>query len=168
MAKSLDQSTSNESKQICSSCGGDCCRTKPGIEAPERFQAGEELAESLAEHLASGYWVLDHHYGLPPTQDSPGIPAADLELFYPRPANRGELHMESNLPAEKAMECVFLDHSGCRLPFAERPLMCRALKPAADFNCSSDWTRREAALSWYPWQQEVARARRLAALLGNR
>jgi hypothetical protein len=53
-------------------------------------------------------------------------------------------------------DCVFLAGDRCLLPFAERPRMCRALEPDAGFECSSDWTRGDAAHAWFPWQGLVA------------
>jgi Fe-S-cluster containining protein len=152
----------NENLSICSKCGGECCRTKPGVEAPERFLVDGNLEETLYTALRSGLWVLDSHYGLPATNGKPAIPASELELFYPRPATRGEVE-EKGSRADNTADCVFLDPRGCRLLFEERPRMCRALEPSVGFDCSSEWTRLEAAIAWYPWQKSVTLVRRRIA-----
>ena len=147
----------NECPVLCSICGGECCRTKPGIDGPERFLAAEDPAEELFRFIASGFWVLDRHYGTPPDGDSaPGERAAERLIFYPRPATLVEREQESFTAIPGPGECTFLVEEGCRLPFTDRPRMCRALEPEVNFECRSSWTRRDAALAWLPCQEMVA------------
>jgi Fe-S-cluster containining protein len=144
----------NESPSLCALCGGDCCRLQPGVEAPERFLATPDPAGALQQSLASGLWVLDRHYGLPPGADgTPQIPAADLEILYPRPATVAESARGGIMATAGVGECIFLAPDGCRLAFSERPLMCRALVPGTDFSCSTGWSRLDAARAWLPWQE---------------
>jgi hypothetical protein len=151
----------NEAPVLCGICGGECCRTKPGIEGPERFLTAGDPAEALYQALASGRWVLAEHYGVPRAE---GIEAApgdmDRLLHYPRPATRREREPDLLLPEEEGNCCAFLGDSGCRLSFAGRPRMCRELEPDANFECTAAWTRRDAALAWLPWQQMVEEALR--------
>lgn len=154
----------NESVTTCSACGGDCCRTRPGIEGPERFLSAANPAEELARLLASGLWVLDTHYGVPydPEKGEKGDP--DRIILYPRPATRAEQGAGSIFAIPGAGECVLLGDEGCTLPFEERPRACQALEPAADFACTSSWTRFDAAREWLHHQDLVNDA---LALLGS-
>lgn len=154
----------NESVTICSACGGDCCRTRPGIESPARFLGAADPAGELARLLASGLWVLDTHYGVPydPEKGEKGDP--DRITLYPRPATRQEQAAGSLQVVPGAGECVLLGDGGCTLPFAERPRACQALEPAADFACTSSWTRFDAAREWQHNQDIVNEA---LALLGS-
>jgi|GEM_PF-1110103 len=155
---------SNEDAALCGACGGDCCRTRPGIEAPERFLAAANPAEELARLLASGLWVLDTHYGVPydPAKGETGAP--DRIILYPRPATRRE-HAAGSLQAVPgAGECVLLGDHGCTLPFTERPRACQALEPAADFACTSSWSRFDAAREWQHHQDVITAA---LGLLGS-
>jgi hypothetical protein len=146
----------NECPVLCSICGGECCQTKPGIDGPERFLAAEDPAEALFQLLTSGHWVLDRHYGSPPDGASaPGEGADERLIFYPRPATLVEREQGSPTAIPGPGECVFLAEQGCLLPFGDRPRMCRALEPEVNFECSSSWTRRDAALAWLPWQATV-------------
>ena len=36
---------------MCAACGGDCCFTRPGLEAPDRFLAAPDPASALAAAL---------------------------------------------------------------------------------------------------------------------
>jgi Fe-S-cluster containining protein len=151
-------STSNEDIQLCARCGGQCCLTKPGIEAPERFNASGDLAAALHDALASGNWVLEEHLGIPYQTES-ASPDPDRLIYYPRPATLAEQQQSAITPLPGSGVCVFLTDNGCQLAFAERPRLCRELVPDVCFECESPWGRREAALAWLPWQDHVTVAR---------
>jgi len=146
----------NESFSLCSECGGECCRTKPGIESPERFTRTGDLGEELYRALASGEWVLDRHMGLPVTPETAGLPdRMDRITLYPRPATIEERASGAILAGEGGGICTFLQANGCRLSFSERPRMCRALEPNGNFHCTTSWGRPDAALAWFPWQETI-------------
>lgn len=148
----------NEDYSLCSACGGECCRTRPGIEAPGRFLRSTNPAEELARLLASGQWVLDRHYGIPysPEKGETGDP--DRIILYPRPATRQEREAGEIQVLPGAGECVLLGKDGCTLPFEERPRACQALAPAEGFACTSSWTRFDAAREWLSHQDMVSEA----------
>lgn len=147
--------TSNEDIQLCARCGGQCCQTKPGIEAPERFVVNGDLSDVLLQALASSNWVLEEHIGIPYQAGGVSPDPARL-IYYPRPATLQEREQRrwSALPGSGS--CVFLTAEGCRLPFAERPRLCQELVPDVCFECESPWGRRDAALAWLPWQDQVS------------
>lgn len=146
--------TSNEDIQLCARCGGQCCLTRPGIEAPERFLSNGDLTAALLTALTSGNWVLEEHRGIP---YEPGLTAPDPErlIRYPRPATVHERQQPGFSPLPESGPCVFLMDTGCQLLFAERPRLCRELIPDVCFECESPWGRRQAALAWLPWQDQV-------------
>jgi len=148
--------TNNEHRSICARCGGQCCRTRPGIEAPDRFLAQTDPAAALTELLARREWVLETHYGVPYT---PGVTAPDPGriIHYPRPATVGE-QSRSDADLSAADDCIYLTPTGCSLAFEARPRMCRELIPDSCFECETPWGRREAALAWLPHQDIVQAA----------
>jgi Fe-S-cluster containining protein len=151
---------SNERPDLCGACGGACCRTRPGIESPGRFLAAPDPVAALASALASREWVLAEHVGVPWVD---GVPPPDEDRYrvlrYPRPATVAERAAGAVVPGGEAADCVFLAPGGCRLPFHERPRMCRSLEPSPDGECVAAWDRRAAALAWLPHQSLVAAAR---------
>jgi hypothetical protein len=154
----------NERPDLCARCGGSCCRTRPGVEAPERFLAAPDPAAALAEALASGDWVLARQVGAAWVD---GVPPPDEERWrvvrVPRPATRAERAAGAVAPGPDPSPCVFLGEAGCRLPFADRPRMCRDLEPWANGECVPAWDLPEAARAWAPRQALVEDAlRRLA------
>ncbi|MDY0384709.1 hypothetical protein [Trichlorobacter sp.] len=146
--------TSNEDMHLCARCGGQCCQTKPGIEAPERFVVNDSLVATLTQALATGNWVLEEHLGIP--YQAGGVsPDPHRLIYYPRPATQQERELGGWSAQPGSGSCVFLAAEGCRLPFAERPRLCQELVPDVCFECESPWGRREAALAWLPWQDQV-------------
>ncbi len=151
----------NERPSVCGPCGGECCRTRPGVEAPDRFLAAPDPPAALAEALASGDWVLLEHHGLPWVDGKPPAPEDALRVVrYPRPATLAERQSGRVFEGAEQSPCVFLADGGCRLPFADRPRMCQSLEPHAAGECQAAWDRRAAALAWAPWQDLVAEAER--------
>jgi Fe-S-cluster containining protein len=131
----------NERPAICAACG-DCCRTRPGAEEPGRFLAAPDPAATLARALSSGDWVLARLAG----------------IRYPRPATVMERATGSVHEGAEASPCVFLDEAGCRLPFADRPRMCRELEPWANGDCQAAWDLPQVVLAWAPCQGLVVDA----------
>ena len=56
--------------------------------------------------------------------------------------------------------CVFLAESGCRLPFSDRPRMCRELEPWANGDCHAGWDLPHATRAWATCQGIVDDAMR--------
>jgi Fe-S-cluster containining protein len=131
----------NERPGICAGCG-ECCRTRPGAEAPERFLAEADPAAALARAFRSGDWVLARHLG----------------VRYPRPATVDERVTGTVHAGAERSACVFLGTTGCTLPFAARPRMCRDLEPWANGDCQATWDLPQAAEAWIPWQGLVDEA----------
>lgn len=149
----------NERPTVCAACGGRCCRTRPGVEAPDRFAGAPDPVGALAAALGSGDWVLLEHLGVP-WRD--GVPPPDADRYrvirYPRPATLAERGRGRPDASGEPSDCVFLGAAGCRLAFAERPRMCQSLEPVSDGDCAAPWDRRAAALAWLPHQALVAGA----------
>jgi hypothetical protein len=149
----------NQRPTLCAPCGGECCRTRPGVEAPERFLAADHPVAALAAALGSGDWVLLEHLGVP-WRDGTPPPEAERRriILYPRPATLLERETGRVLTSGEPSPCVFLEPGGCRLAFAARPRMCRSLVPSATGDCQAEWDRRAAALAWLPHQGLVSEA----------
>jgi len=120
------------------------------VEAPARFLAESDPPASLSAALASREWVLAEHVGVPWVD---GVPPPDEDRYrllrYPRPATLAEREL-GRPGTEAADDCVFLAPGGCRLPFADRPRMCRSLEPSPDGDCVAAWDRRAAPLVFAP------------------
>lgn len=152
----MNKFKNNEHKTVCARCGGQCCRTRPGIESPERFMALPDPSAALATLLLQRKWGLETHYGVPYT---PGVTAPDPDriIKYPRPMTVGEQDPD-NKDHSHPDDCIYLTPTGCELSFEDRPRMCRELIPDSAFECETPWGRREAALAWLPYQDIIVAA----------
>lgn len=133
----------NERPRLCAACG-ECCRTRPGAEDPSRFLSAPDPAGALARALASGEWVLGSLAG----------------VRYARPATVVERATGIVHQGAETAACVFLAERGCRLPFADRPRMCRELEPWANGECQAGWDIPEATHAWASCQGIVHDAMR--------
>ena len=153
----------NERPDLCAPCGGACCNARPGVEAPERFLAASDPAAALAAAIASGDWVLARQVGMA-WEDGRPPPDADRwrVVRIPRPATVAESARGAATTGLEPSPCVFLAPGGCRLPFPDRPRMCRELEPWANGECVATWDLPDAARAWAPWQSLVDEAARRA------
>ena len=121
----------NERPGICAACG-ECCRTRPGAEDPARFLSAPDPAAALACALASGDRVL----------------ASLAGVRYVRPATVVERATGLVHRGAETAACVFLEETGCRLRFADRPRMCRELDPWGNGECLAGWDLPQAVHAW--------------------
>ncbi len=124
----------NENKEICTSCGGRCCKRMPGSFFPEDFPA-ETRRERILAGLRAGLYQLDWWEG-------------DRREYFLRPAITGDNRMFS---PTWGGQCALLTEKGCPLPFNSRPRSCRELVPGTQpGKCFTPWDndKFEAKQAW--------------------
>lgn len=137
--------------ELCSNCGGYCCKSLPGIVFPSDLP--EVTRESL-EHLlysnryAIDWWDGDARLGKQRTQ-----PLMSRVLFV-RPALKGK---EGRIfdPAWGGTDCTFLTSKGCQLESEKRPSGCKLLEPkklGCRYHGKMNDSKREGALTWLKYQ----------------
>lgn len=144
---------SNENKELCSRCGGKCCKNLPGTYSPQDLFGNEVITKESIKNLVmeSDYisidrWEADDEY--------------DKELYYLRPkivkssesislpemfkstfdiiANivnsdfQRKVHFAYPTPG---YVCYFLGEDGCKLSYDQRPMNCRDLIPDPENKC---------------------------------
>lgn len=135
-----------ENKELCSKCGGKCCKRMPGACFPEDFGLPWNQTK-LHEALASGQYAIDWWIGDPREEEN------ELdETRYVRPAIKGKAGKRYDQSCSG--ECVFLSKTGCMLEEDERPLNCQKLEPKKDGKCvlRDDADKQGAAIAWIPYQ----------------
>ena len=137
----------NERPDICGPCGGACCRNYPGPYHPNDLgSTREEVEAQVADLLSQGLAQVDWWEGVPP-----------WPFLRPTTLDR---RAGSNRSPTYGGACVLLTPSGCRLSFAERPLGCRSLEPAAGMICGE--TKYSKPEAWRAWQPHADMLWRLA------
>jgi len=133
---------------ICTKCGGTCCKQYPGTMSPEdvlKVGKSDDMAEAVAAVLATGDYAIDWWEGDP----RDGHNELDRGYFL-RPRVMDDRRVFS---PTWGGSCVFLTPDvGCRLPALARPTGCRQLEPQPDNNCiAHDGGKHICALSWLPY-----------------
>lgn len=136
----------NENKEICTDCGGRCCKNYPGATVPADF--GEDR-DSILAALSSGKYTLDYcDY------------VEGVRALLVRPAIVGNEGML--LDFNNSGRCTFLTDVGCSLGYSQRPTVCRDLEPVAEAGCQSNWSKGKASLAWesyWLWLEELIEQR---------
>lgn len=126
---------------LCTPCGGNCCKTYPGIVSPEDVGAPdlERMTQRLEVMLRSGRYTIDWWEG------------DDVEFV--RPAQVG--HEGKHRHGGGAGACSLLSESGCVLEHDDRPLGCRGLKPVpkAAGGCEPHESKEHQVHAWEPYQE---------------
>lgn len=143
--KSLAVINSFEAPDLCTPCGGRCCKHAPGLAMPNEFgDTKEEIKNEVRRILKSGQWSIDNWEGDP-------RPDGELYIvYYVRPKMIHETFILNN---SWYGACVF--HSpaiGCMI-FENRPSECRGLKPGKDRCKSEHSTKKDCVIAWIPYQE---------------
>jgi len=143
-----------DNPEICSECGGKCCKEYPGIAFPSDFDMPN--TEKLKAALESGKWAIDWWDGDP---RGDGCDSLDRAYFI-RPATIDRVG--KLLDASWGGQCVFLSDSGCVIKSDERPLNCRMVEPRADGDCinhfrdnNNVFIKRASAIEWMPYTETI-------------
>jgi Fe-S-cluster containining protein len=130
----------NQNADLCTPCGGKCCKVIPGIYWPEDFGSShDEVIANVRAAIATGKTTLDYWEG-------------KRKLFYPRPAIKGKEGV--TIDPSWGGECTHLTAKGCVLTWATRPAQCRSLEPRPRGACHSAApfdSKYEAAQAWLPY-----------------
>jgi len=120
----------NENREICSACGGKCCKCSPGFAVPRDF------LKMPMFYLKPENWQVVTHYA-----DS-----RDWLVIMPQTSGGGIYGT-----------CCFLGVLGCVLEWEFRPFECRHLKPVADEigRCEARVKRDDIAPDWIQFQAEL-------------
>lgn len=146
----------NERPSICSVCKGKCCQRASGYSVPDDFQ--EEISiHFLISLLQSGMWSIDWLEG-DPRKVVPGGESKLNRCYVLRPARVNDKYIFSR---SFGGTCVFWNlEKGCSLPFKNRPIECRSLKPIRSMLCKSNnrFSKEYAAKKWIPYQNMLLEA----------
>lgn len=104
----------NEDAATCAACGGACCKTMPGILAPEDVLGGP-TEDNIEAMLRSGEYAIDFY--------------VNPRIFFVRPATTWARARGAMLDPSFGGQCVLLTPAGCSKPWSTRPRSCRGLIP---------------------------------------
>lgn len=140
-----------DNTKLCSECGGECCKSLPGILFPE--DVGEVTHSNIKRLLDTGRYTIDWWEGDPRYVRERRRPLMDRCMFV-RPAVKGK-EGETFDPAWSGNDCTFLTSSGCQLEPEKRPTGCKLLEPKSlgcRYRGKMKDSKREGALAWLKYQ----------------
>lgn len=133
---------SNENLNICSKCGGECCKLFPGFYYPDDFRKrnGSLDWERILNLLTSGLAQIDRWEDTEP-----------VYFLRPKMVMKNDSHNGIFSYPWGGDPCIHLTEYGCSLKYKQRPSQCRLLDPV---KCEkgdqqdSDLGRESAMREW--------------------
>jgi hypothetical protein len=111
---------------ICTACGGKCCKGSSCIAHPSDFGDNHsQIWENVKLALASGMWIFEYWDG-----DCPGLPD-NVTGYFLCPRSITSPKDILIYPSLKG-QCMFLEETGCPFPDESRPMGARTLEPGID------------------------------------
>ena len=129
---------------ICSACGGKCCRGMPGILHPSDLR--EPIEETIFIMLLSGKYQIDCWEG------DPTNTGKYHSGYYLRPAIK---LAEGIFNFSWGGECIVLNGNGCSLDLIDRPFNCRMLKPSLKSCEAGKHDKHWFALEWLKYNETL-------------
>lgn len=144
---------------LCSDCGGNCCKKLSGCMMPDDVTGlfpAPTLAESLARAFRTGAYVIDWWLG-DPVYDGPDY---ILQGYYVRPRIDNDDQPLYNVGWHGT--CTFLTDDGCSPPSDLRPYQCRMLEPREEGRCfmHTEGGKWAISVAWIPHHEDLADAAR--------
>lgn len=137
--------------EMCSACGGDCCKYYAGFVSPHDI--AEPFEQNLAAMLASDYCIDPWEGDL----DGPGE-LSQILMVRPRHTNAPDELFDSSWGGV----CSMLTDKGCKLSYENRPKVCRELVPNYEFRSKQHkcvgMSKHDSAKEWRPFQDKVKAA----------
>lgn len=122
----------NENKEVCSKCGGKCCKNVSGFYHPIDFDT--IITKDFIKYLIDNENVVIDAYV-----------SDDANLYFLRPRVDTDDKFVSFTYGGK---CIHLTESGCSKSFEDRPYGCKYLKPTECNDASKSFTKWDAAMAW--------------------
>ena len=126
-----------EATKECARCKGECCKRMPGHYSPSDFK--DLSFEGLKAEIEKGSIAIDWWENKTPE-------------YFLRARHLGENVVHGSWGGI----CVHLTPSGCRLPWEERPLACRNLKPSKH-ECVGTYSKEQCKNDWKPYDEVLCK-----------
>jgi len=145
---------SHVNDELCSACGGVCCKAYAGTCFPSDFGEDRASVEKAVLHaISSGKYAIDWWEGDPTGENNVS------KAHFVRPAHKNALG--SVYDPTWGGECIFLTDTGCSLEHDARPIACRELEPVSPKNCVAHVKKKDSAIEWLPYNEFLQSFRRL-------
>lgn len=146
----MENIKNNENKELCSKCGGRCCKTYAGAYYPEDFN--HELTDAWLQDLLEGNQTYPNGDPILVSIDwVDGVKdAPDGRGYFLRPRHVDINGVGGIVDPSWGAECYHLTETGCELTFDERPYRCRLKDPSECFKWRNGLSEKHESME--PWK----------------
>ena len=110
----------NENKDLCSPCGGHCCKWSPGDYSPTQLGLDTGNVKSkLSELIKQGKHIFVRH-------------SDGNQTYWTMRPKTSLSKCRSGFELDGLGRCIHLTESGCELAYDSRPLECQNLIPSKE------------------------------------
>lgn len=127
--------------EICSECGGECCKRCGCHFSPDDFK--EISFDFLKTEMEKGYISIDYVDG--------EMILESVGVYILRARNQGFPIVDTGY--QRGTQCILLTEKGCKLDYEHRPAGGRLLIPAKDKGCRSNYEVEDCCYEWKPYQK---------------
>ena len=147
----MENIKNNENKELCTKCGGKCCKASAGVYHPDDFN--HELTDAWLQDLLEGNHTYPDGKAILVSIDwVEGVEGApDGRGYFLRPRHVGGDIVDPSWGAP----CYHLTKTGCDLSFDERPWRCRLKEPSECFKKNGFDEKRESMEPWRPYWKKL-------------
>ena len=145
-----------ENRDLCTVCGGRCCKMAPCHFAPHDFaDLSYKAIKKIIKNKGYISVVRFSESSINATAECIGF--VQKEFFVLR-VRTGETKIAVNsTEIFKGDWCSMLSNSGCKLSFEERPYGGKMLIPGEGRSCEQKYTIKECVMDWIPYQKVLKR-----------
>lgn len=139
----------NENVDLCSPCGGHCCKWSPGTYLPDQLiKSDKDIKTQFEELLKTDKHVFVRSEYI---EDKTAFKPKYYTVWTMRPKTKNSC---SQYEYDNLGTCLNLTSDGCSLTFEDRPLECQKLIPdAVKCQYPEEWdTEKDIVQKWLPYQ----------------
>lgn len=152
----LQEAPKETDPEACGTCGGRCCKRKPGVIHPLQFgNTPEERIKNMTDALVSKRYVVDY---IDYRDEDEGV-FKGMEYIRPATAYAHTVPGVAVYEILSGGRCTFLGEKGCELEHERKPAECLGLQPSN--RCLPHKTLNAESLTfdeWAKYQDEVKQA----------
>jgi len=145
----------NENKDICTPCGGQCCKSSPGSFMPNQILKGQTNQFEIIDKMMDDGLVVINQIDIYPDSDTLVAPDYSFLVLQPTTSISKQWSTKTSR-GDNFGQCVNLTETGCSLRFDERPYVCQQLIPVEGGKCHYDPNvnlDEKLYEAWLPHQQ---------------
>lgn len=147
----------NERPDLCTPCGGRCCKSAPGIYHPDQiFKNGKPTFKDMLDAFSNNASVTWVEFCRSDGTKGDWSDFETVPVVAPRDAHSPDIRFRTSIWGK----CIHLTDKGCSFEHQDRPLECRMLEAQPDMECGLPQTFdrvKDLLEQWLPYRDFMER-----------